>query len=118
MEQVCETCARWVPRDFREDWGDEGGWWCPAARCRVDYSSYPPCGKAKWELRETGKAEIDKIMSDELKPCPFCKNRSNIKLVEYRPNCSGAVVCGQCGARGPKKKNDHERGWKVKAIEA
>lgn len=57
-------------------------------------------------------------MSDELKPCPFCKNRSNIKLVEYRPNCSGAVVCGQCGARGPKKKNDHERGWKVKAIEA
>lgn len=64
MEQVCETCARWVPRDFREDWGDEGGWWCPAARCRVDYSSYPPCGKAKWELRETGKAEIDKIMSE------------------------------------------------------
>ena len=57
-------------------------------------------------------------MSDELKPCPFCKNRSNIKLVEYRPNCSGAVVCGQCGARGPKKKNDHERGWKAKAIEA
>lgn len=34
MEQVCETCSRWVPRDFREDWGDEGGWWCPAARCR------------------------------------------------------------------------------------
>lgn len=57
-------------------------------------------------------------MSDELKPCPFCKSRSNIKLVEYRPNCSGAVVCGQCGARGPKKKNDHERGWKAKAIEA
>lgn len=58
------------------------------------------------------------MMSDEPKPCPFCKNRSNIKLVEYRPNCSGAVVCGQCGARGPKKKNDHERGWRVKAIEA
>lgn len=58
------------------------------------------------------------MMSDELKPCPFCKNRSNIKLVEYRPNCSGAVVCGQCGARGPKKKNDHVRGWRVKAIEA
>lgn len=56
-------------------------------------------------------------MSDELKPCPFCKNGSNIKLVEYRPNCSGAVVCGQCGARGPKKKNDHERGWKAKAVE-
>ena len=57
-------------------------------------------------------------MSDELKPCPFCKNGANIKLVEYRPNCSGAVVCGQCGARGPKKRNDHVRGWKVKAIEA
>ncbi len=56
-------------------------------------------------------------MSDELKPCPHCKNARNIKLVEYRPNCSGAVVCGQCGARGPKAKNDHKRGWKEKAIE-
>nr|DAE63979.1 MAG TPA: restriction alleviation protein [Caudoviricetes sp.] len=56
-------------------------------------------------------------MSDELKPCPHCKNARNIKLVEYRPNCSGAVVCGQCGARGPKAKNDHKRSWKEKAIE-
>lgn len=56
-------------------------------------------------------------MTDELKPCPFCRNAGNIKLVEYRPNCSGAVVCRQCGARGPKAKNDHKRGWKKKAIE-
>lgn len=55
---------------------------------------------------------------DYFKPCPHCKNASNIKLVEYRPNCSGAVVCGQCGARGPKAKNDHKRGWKEKAAAA
>ena len=52
MDQVCETCSRWVPRDFREDWGDECGWWCPAVRCRVDYDAYPPCGRASWEPRK------------------------------------------------------------------
>ncbi len=50
-EKSCRTCSRWVPRDFRMEYGDEGGWWCNAVGTRVDWyeDGYMPCRGEKWE---------------------------------------------------------------------
>ena len=57
-------------------------------------------------------------MSDEttLLSCPFCGGEAELK--EYKPNVSGVAICGECGARSPICKNNHEGGWQPKAIAA
>ena len=52
----------------------------------------------------------------ELLPCPFCGGE--VRLKEYKPNVSGVAICEECGARSPICKNNHEGGWKQKAIAA
>lgn len=61
IDQTCGTCRHLAPALV----GDPDAHWCPEARAVIYFpGDYPPCGKAKWELREMGKAEIDEIMSE------------------------------------------------------
>lgn len=51
-------------------------------------------------------------MSDELKPCPFCRG------VDFRLTPTGLRMCCQCGCLGPWKEGDapHDAGQLLNSI--
>jgi Lar family restriction alleviation protein len=81
---------------LRAAYGARPSWWRPLARRR-------------WDRCMAGvEQRAERFADDGMLPCPFCRSTEvnvGVSTGETYPR----VVCGDCGARGPRARSDADR---------